>query len=127
MIYAKRCLLIEDDHDDQLVFSVLLYKLNKSIICTSVDNADEAMEKLQRDLPAIPDLIFLDLNLPGVNGIDLLIRIKANAALCIIPVVIYTTSSRSEDIVKAKKLGAVALITKSYHIRDLARKLSAFF
>jgi CheY-like chemotaxis protein len=127
MANAKRCLLIEDDHDDQLVFSVILDKLDKSILCVSVNNGSEAIKKLEEDLPVTPDLIFLDLNLPGLNGMDCLTWIKANPELRMIPVVIYTTSSRNEDVVKAKNLGAVAFITKSYHIRDLMRKLDAFF
>lgn len=127
MTYAKSCLLIDDDHDDQLLFSIILEKVDKSILCVSVDNGVEAIRVLEHDLPRVPDLIFLDLNIPGSNGMDCLIKIKGIAALSLIPVVIYSTSSRNADIMKAKALGAVAFITKSYHVRDLTRKLNALF
>jgi CheY-like chemotaxis protein len=127
MTYAKSCLLIDDDHDDQFVFSLAIKALNKSILCTTVNDGFAALKKLEQDPLFRPDLIFLDLNLPGINGFDFLSRIKTNAALSHIPVVIYTTSSREEDIIKTKNLGAAGFITKPYHITDLTATLKDLF
>lgn len=124
---AKSCLLIDDDHDDQLVFSIVIEKLNKSIQCVTADSAQEALKKLDQDFAFTPDLIFLDLNMPGINGLDCLVRIKANTKWAHIPVVIYSTSSRKEDIAKAQRLGAIDFITKSYHLADLTKKLNELF
>jgi CheY-like chemotaxis protein len=127
MTYAKSCLLIDDDHDDQLVFSLAIKELNKPVLCIHADNGFDAISKLETENEFIPDFIFLDLNLPGLSGIDCLSRIKENPKLSHIPIVIYSTSSREEDIVKTKKLGAVGFITKPYHLLDLTMKLQELF
>lgn len=127
MLHTKSCLLIDDDQDDQLVFSLAIQKLNKSILCVTVDNGFAALKKLEHTPVFRPDLIFLDLNLPGLNGFDCLIRVKGNSNLFSIPVVIYTTSSRKEDVIKTKNLGAVAFITKLTNFDDLMIKLNQFF
>src|SRR6187549_944621 len=116
MRYEKSCLLIDDDHDDQLVFTIIIEKLGKSVLCVTADNALEGLRRLEEDPIFIPDSIFLDLNMPGINGIDCLARIKANSRLVNIPVVIYTTSSRKEDVLTAQRLGAAAYIVKTFDI-----------
>jgi CheY-like chemotaxis protein len=127
MTYEKSCLLIDDDRDDQMVFSIVIGKLNKSVLCVAVDDGPKAIQKLQDDLEFRPDIIFLDLNLPGMTGIDCLRKIKQIKKISHIPIVIYTTSSRREDIQKTKDLGAIAFISKSYHIKDLIGKLNLLF
>ena len=127
MIYEKSCLLIDDDHDDQMVFSIIIGKLSKSVHCVAVDDAAKALQTLQYDTSFTPDFIFLDLNLPGMSGMDCLIKIKQIQKISRIPIVIYTTSSNKEDILKTKNLGAVDFITKSYHIKDLIGKLNRLF
>lgn len=127
MTYVKSCILIDDDPDDQLVFSLAITELNKSVFCVAFGNALEALTKLEDDAAFSPDLIFLDLNLPGINGFECLTRIKRNPKLSHIPVVIYTTSSRQEDILKTKNLGAAAFITKPFLMADLSMRLNDFF
>jgi CheY-like chemotaxis protein len=127
MSYTKSCLLIDDDHDDQLVFSLAINAIDRSVKCVMADSGFAALHKLEQEPFFTPDLIFLDLNLPGMNGIDCLIRIKANPRLTKIPVIIYSTSSREEDRIKTKALGVTAFITKPDHIVDLKSTLSEFF
>lgn len=122
MSYKKKCLLIDDDRDDQLVFSIIVEKLGQSILCVTADNAAEGLRKLE-DPIFIPDTIFLDLNMPGTSGMDLLAKIKCDSRLLNIPVVIYTTSSRKEDVSRAALLGASAYIVKSFDIEDVSRKI----
>ena len=126
MSYKKSCLLIDDDHDDQLVFGIIIKKLGKSILCVTANNATEGLDKLEQDPSFIPDTIFLDLNMPGSNGMDFLAKIKANPRLANIPVVIYTTSSRKEDVLQATLLGAAAYIVKSFDIEDVSRRIGDF-
>jgi CheY-like chemotaxis protein len=127
MTYIKSCLLIDDDLDDQLVFSLALKELNHPIFCVVANSGFEALKKLEHDPPFLPNIIFLDLNLPGINGFDCLSRIKKNEKLSHIPVVIYTTSHSLEDINRTKNLGAIDFITKPYHIKDLYARLNTFF
>ena len=81
-----------------------------------VSDAEEALTSLRRegqfvDAPR-PDLILLDLNLPGRDGRDLLADIKADEGLSTIPVVVMTTSSADNDVLKMYKLHANAFMTK---------------
>ncbi len=127
MTYTKSCLLIDDDHDDQLVFTVAIKEIDDNILCITADDGFKALKKLEEEPGFKPDLIFLDLNLPGLNGIDCLTRIKSNPKIADIPVIIYSTSTRTEDIVTTKNLGATAFITKPSHLLELTKKLQVFF
>lgn len=71
-----------------------------------------------------PDLIFLDIQLPGINGLDLLKTIKQISILSRIPVVMLTTSARREEIEKAYQLGAVGYIVKSDDFSLFVKKLN---
>lgn len=124
---TKSCLLIDDDHDDQLVFSLAVKEFNQSILCLTADSGRIALAQLESTEPALmPDLIFLDLNLPGINGYECLALLKQNPKLTHIPVVIYSTSAREADIIKTKDLGAVGFITKPLQITDLIKRLEKF-
>ena len=59
-----------------------------------------------------PDLILLDLNLPKVNGLEVLERIKTKDGLCSIPVIMLTVSNRDEDVARSYKLGSSTYIQK---------------
>lgn len=124
---AKSYLLIDDDPDDQLLFSLAVKQLNKSITYFNADNGPDAFKLLDQENCILPDIIFIDLNMPIINGSDCLIQLKANAKLSHIPVVMYSTSSREEDINKTKNLGAFAFITKPHTISDLTAQLNSFF
>lgn len=127
MTSRKSCLLIDDDPDDQMLFSIAIEKLNSTTLCVTADNGLQAIRQLQQDPSFVPDLIFLDLHLPGLSGIDFLIKIKEDPRFARIPVVIYTTSSSQRDIARAKEHGAADFITKSHDIVDLMKKLNELF
>ena len=82
-------------------------------------------------VPAVnPDLILLDLNLPKYDGRQLLEQIKNDADLCHIPVVVLTTSSAEEDILKSYKLHANAYVTKPVDLDQFmsaVRQIDEFF
>jgi CheY-like chemotaxis protein len=119
-------LLIEDDPGDELITREA-FEHNK--IANTLHVAHDGKEGLdylfQRGSfsDAIrPDLILLDLNLPKYNGVQVLEAIKSDADLCHIPVVVLTTSSAEEDILRSYKLHANAYVTKPV---DLDQFLSA--
>jgi CheY-like chemotaxis protein len=126
MAALKTCFLIDDDHDDQLIFTLALKQVSGSLMCVTANNGFEALEKLGQK-GFLPDYIFMDLNMPGMNGIECLLKIKGLTHLRNIPVVIYTTSSNQQDILETNALGAYAFITKPYHIADLSQKLHEVF
>jgi two-component system response regulator len=70
-----------------------------------------------------PDLILLDINLPKINGLEVLAKIKEDAHLRRIPVIVLTISEREEDMVKAYDSGAASYMTKPVDSKDFERLL----
>ena len=111
--------LVDDDIDDQELFMEALQVVDSNIICRTATNGEEALAYLQADLEVYPDFIFLDLNMPRLNGKQCLMALKKNEALRHIPVVIYTTSSQQRDIDEVMALGASHFVTKPCNFKEL--------
>ena len=127
-------LLVEDNPGDirllQEAFAETKLRNNLSI----VTNGMEAMAFLRRDPPyddaPSPDLILLDLNLPGMDGRAVLELLKSDADLCRIPVAVLTTSGAEEDIERAYALHANCYIRKPLNIEcflDVVRSINHFW
>lgn len=86
---ATHILLADDDTDDCLFFKDALEELALSVTLTTVRDGVELMRHLSTQV--LPDVIFLDLNMPRKNGYECLTEIKLNAKLATIPVVVYST------------------------------------
>lgn len=125
--YPKVCFLIDDDVDDQEIFSMALKHVDLPVICITADDCSEALKKLTQDLSFIPDYIFLDLNMPKMNGKQCLKEIKKLAHLNHIPVIMYTTSLNQRDIAETKEIGASTYIIKPANISELASVLRLLF
>ena len=122
---AQQFLLIDDDDDDQEIFLTALEKLSGKVGYTAVSNAAEALERLTAgELKA--DLIFLDLNMPGMTGQQFLLEIKKRDNLKNIPVIIFSTSSHQDTIRETKEAGAYDFITKPDKFDELITILSKF-
>ncbi|MEO5889817.1 MAG: response regulator [Ferruginibacter sp.] len=121
MLKTKRILLIDDDADDQLYFRDAISELNKPLECEIANNGLEAIE--QMNVPPPPDLIFLDLNMPVMNGYECLAYLKKEDRYKDIPVVIFTTSQNEIDIERTRKLGAKLFFTKPSNFDTLCAKL----
>lgn len=124
---SKTCLLIDDDLDDQEIFVLALEKINKEFKCIIANNGYEGLKYLNNKSNPLPNYIFLDLNMPLMNGKECLVEIKKHAYLKHIPVIIYTTSSLQDDIIQTRKLGASEFITKPSSIPELSVKLVKAF
>jgi CheY-like chemotaxis protein len=123
----KICLLVDDDLDDHEIFSLALGETGKYIELKRAFDGVDALEKLSDVNEVLPDFIFMDLNMPRMNGKQCLEAIKKHDRLKDIPVVIYSTSSEIKDLIDAQQLGAIAFIVKSPSINDLTMALSDFF
>ena len=121
----KKILLIDDDEDDQEIFLTALAKVTSSVACTPISDASIALQKLA-DGQIAPDVIFLDLNMPIMNGQQFLVEIKKRPGLEAIPVVIFSTSSHPATIQLTKTLGAMGFITKPDKFDDLITILRSF-
>ncbi len=105
------CFLIDDDPDDQEIFLEVLRNISPSIRCVTANNGQEAIEKL-KSRQVKPDLIFLDLNMPLMNGQQFLKACHLVEDCSKIPVIILTTSSDRRSVEETMKLGARDYITK---------------
>jgi len=114
--YEVEILLVEDNPDDVVLTQEVLKEAKVRNNLNVVEDGDEAMEYLYQkgeyENAPRPDLILLDLNLPGKDGREVLMEVKENKNLKRIPVVILTTSRAEEDIFKMYQHHANAYITK---------------
>ncbi len=114
---------MDDDRDDQDVFIDVLKEINASINCITALDGEEALTMLKNSLPEVPDCIFLDLNMPRINGRQFLTTIKSIAILKNIPVIIYTTSSSLREKAELTNLGATHFLTKHNSLAGLKKEL----
>lgn len=124
----KRWLIVDDDVEDQDVFSIALDDAAPGIELLKAGNGVEALEILRSlDDAHLPELIFLDVNMPHMDGKECLREIKNDPALRNIRVIIYTTSSEQRDIDELLEAGAAEFITKPVDIVDLIRILQDIY
>lgn len=111
-------MLIEDSRADAKIVERALREAEVPHCLTVVPDGRQALDHLfgllgeGADPDRVPDLILLDLNLPGIDGHQVLGRIKADPILRILPVVVLTTSSREEDVIQTYQAGANTYIPK---------------
>jgi CheY-like chemotaxis protein len=112
-------LIVDDDEDDRELFSIAVEDVESTICCLGATDGEDALHGLKSGRFPKPDLIFLDLNMPRLNGIQTLIALKKDLRLKDIPVVIYSTSKLDQDKDETAKLGAVGFITKPTALSEL--------
>lgn len=117
-----KILLVDDDVDDQFIFIDAINEIAPGIECKAVNNGLEAIDHLQKANPR-PSLIFLDLNMPFMNGFECLVHLKKDNLLKEIPVIIFTTSDSPREIKLTKELGAEVFLTKTSNFKLLKAKL----
>ncbi len=121
MIKGK-ILLVDDDEDDQLIFTDALREIHFSYDCLIANNGLAGLALLEaEEYP--PAMIFLDLNMPLMNGAEFLKQIKQHPTNRQIPVVIFSTSNSPVDKENMLNLGASLFITKTVDFGILKRKL----
>lgn len=121
---------VDDDPDDQYLFQHALSELQQAPLIRCFFDATELFDALKEHRCELPQLILLDINLPGVDGIHALSQIKADDSLCHIPVIMYTTSQACQDISDCYRLGANSVITKRgayQEIVDTVQSICAYW
>lgn len=121
-----RCLMVDDDQDDQEIFLMALNKTGLNVQCETAIDGNEGLRKLQQMKP-LPDYVFLDLNMPNCDGKCCLSNIRKIKAFNEVPVIIYSTSSYINDIRDSLKLGATGFITKPANVNELVDILTQIF
>ena len=125
MAKYTRFFLVDDDADDVSIFKEILREVNPSIALVSAADGQEALKFLKHQKDNYPDVIFLDLNMPRMSGKECLSELKKDPQLRQIPVIMYTTSSRSIDIEETMLKGAICFITKPANLKELRHILSS--
>jgi len=115
----KMILLVEDNPDDELLTLRALRKNNIGNKLAIVRDGAEALEFIfctgayaDRDRNDRPQVILLDINLPKVDGLEVLRRIRANESTHLLPVVILTSSKEEQDMIRGYTLGANSYVRK---------------
>ena len=115
-------LYVDDDPEDVEIFEEAVKETDSSIECLIAKNGKQAMEILQAD--AIPDFIFLDINMPVINGKSLLLEIRKDKKFKDIPVVMYSTGANLKETEEYKKMGANHFLKKHNTFQELCDELS---
>jgi CheY-like chemotaxis protein len=116
--------LADDDEDDRLFFTDAFDEMKIKTVVNTVKNGRELIEFLDHPESVLPNIIFLDLNMPILNGIECLKEIKLNDRFKDIAVAIYSTSSSEADVENTFILGANIYIKKPSSFNDLKKILS---
>lgn len=115
-------LLVDDNPADIDLTSEALIRSKRRLHISSVNDGTEAILFLRREgkysAAPSPDLVVLDLNLPKKTGREVLSDVKADAALAMIPVVVFSTSQAASDIAGSYKLGANCYLSKPSTLPD---------
>ena len=123
-------LLVEDDAADALLIRDALLERAPDHVITRAEDGLAALRHLRDPMLPRPDLIVLDLNMPRMNGHELLEILKKDEVLKVIPVVVLSTSQAPKDVVGAYKRHANAYIAKPVNLDSFVqavRSIDAFF
>lgn len=122
-----QCLLIDDDPDDQEIFLMILAEINQNIQCFTANDGVEALSMLEEKKAWTLDYIFMDVNMPKMNGMDCLKGICGFQHLKNTKIFMYSTTSENSVIEKSRKLGAHDFIIKQSSPTALKDILSKIF
>ena len=117
-------ILADDDRDDRLFFTDAFEELRMNTKVNTYNDGVELMDFLNSDDAIMPNVLFLDLNMPKKTGLECLTEIKANNKMSGIAIAIYSTSASEEDIEKTFVLGANIYIKKPGDFKKLKKVLS---
>jgi len=113
-----KVLLVEDNPADQLLAREIIFAAYPEALITVVDNGEKAIDAIEYCTePDSPDIVFLDLNLPRIDGHEVLERIKRKNQQTL--VIVFTGSTSEMDIAKARKFDIVDYIIKPIGMKEL--------
>ena len=116
-------LIVEDEEHIQRLVKIILEK--NSFLVDTADTGEEALEKLEVD-KINPDLVLLDIMMPGIDGLQVLKKLKSNELTKNIMVVMLTSLAQENVVLQGIKLGAKGYIRKPFHPKDLLERVNAF-
>lgn len=115
--------IIDDDLDDQEIFSIVMREITNNIQCVFANDGVLALEKIKSNPSFIPALIFIDINMPRMSGVQCLSEIKKIKHLQNVPIYMYSTAAEKAIVEQCKKYGATGFIKKHIDTNDLKAEL----
>lgn len=112
----------DDDQDDLDFFTEIVSEIDSSYNVITQNNGLELLHALNNP-PPTPYLIFLDINMPGINGLDVLKKVRESASHKFLPIVMFSTSNDESIIEKSRKLGATYYMPKSGVFDNLKKSI----
>ena len=119
-LLIQNIILAEDDEDDKYIFADALKEIDEKIKVEYVTDGNKLMNLLQHFLP---DILFLDLDMPHKNGLECLVEIRNNSRLKDLPVVVFSSTTRPDNIQTAYEMGAHLFLIKSSNFKDYKEAL----
>ncbi|SHJ79842.1 response regulator [Pseudozobellia thermophila] len=119
-----KVVLVDDDEDDRMFFSDALQEIELDTDLQEFNNGQELLNFLNRPEAELPQLIFLDLNMPVMDGFECLKNIRSNPELENLVVAIYSTSSSERDIEETFVNGANIYINKPNKFEELKKTIA---
>ena len=119
----SRILLVEDDPDIQTVTSLALGSFGgfEVRVCGTAQDAVDAATRF------LPDLILLDVMMPGMDGLDILAALRRHPSLSDVPVIFLTARVQPHDVARYRELGSLAVIPKPFEPSELAGRIRAIW
>jgi len=119
---SRRILVVDDD--PRLLHVVVMYLGIEGYDVVPSENAEDALVEIDRQRP---DLVILDIMMPGMDGIEACRRIRAGADTADLPVLLFSALSGDQDVERARLAGANHLITKPFNLVGLGSVVKSFF
>ncbi len=115
-------MIIDDDEDDRFFFNEAIEGMLNSSICREANDGLDALSQL-RKAEQLPDFIFLDVNMPRMDGRECLKELKKEAKLRNIPIIMYSTSFSEESIKEFRTLGSSYCLLKPTDMNKLSEQI----
>ncbi|UQN10101.1 response regulator [Deinococcus sp. QL22] len=123
MTRPLRVLLVDDSLIDRELAETAFELLRSPCTLETVDSGSAALQRLLQPEATMPDVILLDINMPGMTGFEVLSTFKTHPQLSVIPVVMLTTSAQTDDVTRAYTLHASAYLLKSIHFQTFLEQM----
>lgn len=117
---AHKILIVDDEPNILISLEYLMQREGFEV--SVARDGEQALEAIARD---VPDLVLLDVMMPGKTGLEVCQHVRANDGLRAVRIVMLTAKGRETDVAKGLALGANAYVTKPFSTRDLVAKVRA--
>jgi CheY-like chemotaxis protein len=118
-------LLVDDDPEDQEIFSMILDQISAKVNFLCSDNGVNALKLLSGETEVNPHIIFMDMNMPLMDGMQCLAEMRKSLKLKEIPIYMYSTSAQETIVAECKRLGANGFLKKVPDLSDFENALKS--